>query len=103
MKLIWHGYLIFNLDIYVHKTPTETGLIHEIKQVETKYFSLGTKSNLKIFFNQTGPQLQQRATWQATQSRMRHAGASPSACRAASVDTNPYRNLKENVSSCLFF
>ena len=26
MKLIWHGYLVSNLDIYAHETPTETGL-----------------------------------------------------------------------------
>jgi len=27
MKLIWHSYLVLNLNICVHKTPTETNLI----------------------------------------------------------------------------
>jgi hypothetical protein len=26
IKLIWHGYLVLNLGICVHETPTETGL-----------------------------------------------------------------------------
>ena len=27
IKLVWHGYLVLSLDICVHETPTETGLI----------------------------------------------------------------------------
>ena len=31
MKLICDGYLVFNLDICAHETPTETGIINHVK------------------------------------------------------------------------
>jgi len=43
MKLIWHGYLIPSLGIYVHETHTETDL--RVLRPESSFLHLAAKVN----------------------------------------------------------